>query len=519
MRVHVFLACSAALLGGAAREASAAKILALLTLTTHSHHIWNRELSRALASRGHEVTVLSPDVDQHPVANLTYIPLEGCYEYITSEMTYVDLPDDTLADKMRVLNRWATLLCDYQLATEGAKLLLGYPDGRVFDLIITEAVYNHCFWPLISKFGHPPVVAVSPSGIPPRAHHMTDAPKNPAYVPDVLSHLPDRMDFLQRVDSLVTDAIANWMWNFEYFPQMQAIAERHFPHPVPSLKQYEGNFSLILSNTVLGYDYPRPLAPNLILVGGMHLKPPGPLDKKLQEFLDEAEHGAILFSLGSNLRSDMLSPQAQQAFLEVFSSLPQRVLWKFESDTLHPKSENVLLGKWLPQRDILGHKNMKLFITHNGLMSSQESLHFGVPTVGIPFFMDQDRNMQRACRFGTGVGLSYKHLNKDTIFQAINQVLSNSSYAENARRLSRIFRDQPEHPLDRAVFWVEYVLRHGGAPHFRTAAVGMPLYQYLLLDILGALLVALVVTLLLLRAGALWLWRRLGAAGRKEKTN
>lgn len=44
-------------------------------------------------------------------------------------------------------------------------------------------------------------------------------------------------------------------------------------------------------------------------------------------------------------------------------------------------------------------------------------------------------------------------------------------------------------PMDTAIYWIEYVARHKGAHHMRTAAVGMPLYQYLLLDVFGFLAV------------------------------
>jgi glucuronosyltransferase len=42
------------------------------------------------------------------------------------------------------------------------------------------------------------------------------------------------------------------------------------------------------------------------------------------------------------------------AFFEVFSKLKQRVLWKWENDSLAGQPGNVKLGKWLPQSDILG---------------------------------------------------------------------------------------------------------------------------------------------------------------------
>lgn len=74
----------------------------------------------------------------------------------------------------------------------------------------------------------------------------------------------------------------------------------------------------------------------------------------LKNFLDEAKHGAILFSLGSNVRSDKMSPEKVKAFLDVFSELPQRVLWKWESDVLPGHTQNVMMRKWLPQNDILG---------------------------------------------------------------------------------------------------------------------------------------------------------------------
>lgn len=48
-------------------------------------------------------------------------------------------------------------------------------------------------------------------------------------------------------------------------------------------------------------------------------------------------------------------------------------------------------------------------------------------------------------------------------------------------------------PLETAVYWVEYVARHKGAPHLRSAAVGMPYYQYLLLDVVAFLVVVFLV--------------------------
>ncbi len=68
-------------------------------------------------------------------------------------------------------------------------------------------------------------------------------------------------------------------------------------------------------------------------------------------------------------------------FLSVFGKLKQRVLWKWETENMPDKPDNVKLVKWAPQQDILGHKNTKLFITHSGQSSTQETLCHGVPVV------------------------------------------------------------------------------------------------------------------------------------------
>jgi hypothetical protein len=49
---------------------------------------------------------------------------------------------------------------------------------------------------------------------------------------------------------------------------------------------------------------------------------------------------------------------------------------------------------------------------------------------------------------------------------------------ENAQRLSRIFKDQPQKPLDAAIYWTEYVIRHRGAVHLRSGAADLNAFVY-----------------------------------------
>lgn len=49
--------------------------------------------------------------------------------------------------------------------------------------------------------------------------------------------------------------------------------------------------------------------------------------------------------------------------------------------------------------------------------------------------------------------------------------------------------------VEKAVWWIEYVLRHNGARHLRSPAVDMPFYQYYLLDVIGVTIVGLAIIL------------------------
>lgn len=63
------------------------------------------------------------------------------------------------------------------------------------------------------------------------------------------------------------------------------------------------------------------------------------------------------------------------------------------------------------------------------------------------------------------------------------------SYRQRAQRLSEIHKDQPGHPVNRTVYWINYILRHNGAQHLRAAVYSISLYQYFLLDVAFVVLV------------------------------
>lgn len=70
-------------------------------------------------------------------------------------------------------------------------------------------------------------------------------------------------------------------------------------------------------------------------------------------------------------------------------------------------------------------------------------------------------------------------------------------YKQNALKLSQLFHDQPVKPLDKAIYWIEYVIRHKGAHHLKTAGDQLNWIQFLSIDVIVVLLCLLIITFII----------------------
>ena len=91
------------------------------------------------------------------------------------------------------------------------------------------------------------------------------------------------------------------------------------------------------------------------------------------------------------------------------------------------------------------------------------------------------------------------------------------SYKENVMRLSAIQHDQPMKPLDRAVFWIEFVMRHKGAKHLRPAIHDLTWFQYHSLDVIGFLLACVATAIFVITKCCLFCCLKFAKLGKKEK--
>ena len=121
----------------------------------------------------------------------------------------------------------------------------------------------------------------------------------------------------------------------------------------------------------------------------------------------------------------------RKVFLNAFSKLKQRVLWKWETEQMDGLPSNVKLSKWVPQADVLGDKRLRLFITHGGHGSTTEAIYHGVPLIGIPLMGDQPGNILKAAKSGFAYPpLELIGLTEGALLEAIITVLKDPRCVE-----------------------------------------------------------------------------------------
>nr|XP_022906519.1 UDP-glucuronosyltransferase 1-9-like [Onthophagus taurus] len=437
-----------------AGSSSAANILFLTLLGAPSHHIWNEAIIGQLLKNGHNITLLGHDKPKIISSNYTVMYIDDPYK----DYTWDVLEYSKLSPSKQIALEWdyQYFHCELDLSSDVPKKLNDYPQNH-FDLIVFDLGGGQCLYPLIDYFKSAKTIAVSPFGTPPSigdtmGYHV------PSYVPNYSVQYGSNMDFKTKIYNFFLQTYEFTLKHY-YLSKMLKKSQEVYGKNIRNFYEVELDFDILLTNNDPILDYPQPFPPNIIPVGGLQTKRSKMISKEIENILDSAKDGVIYFSMGSIMKSQFMSNEIKEAFVDVFGKLKQTVLWKFEVEGLKvPK--NVIIQKWFPQNEILAHKNVKLFISHCGGLSTQEAIYHGVPVLGIPIIIDQHNNAAKVTSKGGGLTLNYYDISKDKLFSAVSEILNNPSYNNEMKRLSTLFKDQQNHPLDRAIFWIEYMLRN-----------------------------------------------------------
>uniref|UniRef100_A0A8D1C9Q6 UDP-glucuronosyltransferase n=1 Tax=Sus scrofa TaxID=9823 RepID=A0A8D1C9Q6_PIG len=451
----------------------------------YSHWINMKIILEELVTRGHEVTVLSSsasilvDPSKSPTIKFEIFPTsltKDDFENLLKQLNkkWTNVAKDSFWTYFPTVKSIFWEFSDVMMNTckdvvLNKRLMTKLQESR-FDVVLADAV-GPCGELLAEILDIPLVYSIRCSPGYSIEKFGGKLPFPPSYVPVVMSELSDHMTFMERVKNMMSVVYFDFWFQIFNEKKWNQFYSEVLGRPTTLLETI-GKAEMWLVRTYWNFEFPRPLLPNFEFVGGFHCKPAKPLPK---------------------------------------------VLWRYDGkkpDTLGP---NTRLYDWIPQNDLLGHPKTKAFITHGGTNGIYEAIYHGVPMVGIPLFADQPDNIAHMMAKGAAIRLDMETMSRTDLVNALKQVINNPSYKENVMWLSTIQHDQPVKPLDRAVFWIEFVMRHKGAKHLRPAAHSLTWYQYHSLDVIGFLLVCVATAVFVLTKCCLFCCQKFSKTGKKAK--
>ena len=449
-----------------------------------------KTLSRELKEFGYQTTVVLPadEVIENSMTNsgVDIIVSNGLTQFYSSFDKMVSLlfsngfsGNAKFATSVQIIDK----LCPYLVHDS---VLMDTLHKRKFDAaIIDTPLVNLCTSVIPYKLSIPFIQY----GRNFKLHEMRTLVHPGVYPATLLLTVSDKMSYLQRVQNILL-----------YIKSMVFADPLHPPNIVGTFapekqhltnQQLQAKTSLYLLETDELLDYHLPAMPDMKLIGGTETRPAAPLSGQLKLYMDSAVEGAIIVSFGSLITD--IPEVVLNKFSEVFK-LDPNLKFVFRSGNETKISLNVMYMPWIPQNDLLGHKNTKVFITHCGDKGQFEALYHGVPMIGMPVVGDQIYNAVRMVRKGFGIQLNVVDFTPDMLHCAIQEILNNSSYKDNIQKASEIFRNRPMSPSKRAAWWIDHVIKYGG-DHLHSEATHMPLYQFLLIDVFLGICVLLLLVL------------------------
>ncbi|XP_041804344.1 UDP-glucuronosyltransferase 1A1-like [Chelmon rostratus] len=485
-----------------------------------SHWMDLKALAQEMGRRGHRVTVVIPEISMRMgpgkhYDTVTYpVPYDKSHlvSAMDSNKDFMQKSTQSFTEKIKMRYSQFQKISGIIHSTAESLLfnasLISHLAQQEFDAVLTDP-----FVPtgslIARKLGIPTINLLR--GIPCSLDiKSAGCPSPPSYVPRFFTGYIDKMNFKERTFNTLVALMEPLLCRLLYW---------HFDHIASQFLGEEVGIAEVLSDSaiwLLRFDFilevPRPLMPNMVPVGGINCNVRNPLPEDLEPWVS-GEHGFIVFTLGS-MMSDM-PEEITLVFIEAFRQIPQKVIWRYTGHVPDNVPENVKMMEWVPQNDLLAHPGARAFITHAGSHGLFEGLCHAVPMVMVPVAGDQPDNARRMARNGVGVVLDITLMTTENLLQGLKDVISDTRYKENMQKLSALHKDRPVDPLDLSVYWTEFVMRHKGAKHLRSAVHDLNWIQYFCLDVI-ALLASVVLVFVILTVKCLKLCLRKLSRKRKQ---
>uniref|UniRef100_A0A3Q4I7S2 UDP-glucuronosyltransferase n=1 Tax=Neolamprologus brichardi TaxID=32507 RepID=A0A3Q4I7S2_NEOBR len=439
-----------------------------------SHWLNMRIIIEELVKKNHSVTIL-PGCTPHP----SPYGSSPTPEYLSpiEEFIHFSMHDPSMLQvAMKLIDFMGRSLdfgrqqCDGILKNN--QLMATLRDAA-FDVVLLDSLVM-CGDLVADVLGVPLVISLRLSLGSVFERHCGHAVFLPSYVPVAPVLYNDHMTFTERLINLVTYVLTM----DKYYSEIkgQGVCETL------------GKADVWLIRTFWDIDTPRPTPPNFKHVGGLNCRPANQLPEDLEAFVQSSgDAGVVVVSFGSMVPN--LTMERTNVIATALGRIPQKVIWRHRGEAPSALAPNIKISDWIPQNDLLGHPKTRAFVTHGGTNGLYEAVFHGVPLVGLPVFGDQSYNLNRMSHLGTAIVLDFNKVTAEELAEALHAIVNH--YKTSMQRLSAVHRDQPVTPLNTAVFWLEFVMRHGGARHLRLASHNLNWFQYHSLDTGAVLLITL----------------------------
>lgn len=426
---------------------SAANILCIFPTPAYSHQSVFAAYVDYIAAAGHNVTVITP-----MPRGVQYVLEIDCSKptLLNERANYADESTVTAINYTPLID-----MVYNQMKNKNVTDIL-QNNGIKFDLIVCEAYLS-----ILLMFGflyNAPIIRLS-SG------HGTNENfaamnKNVLYNASVHPNVWRSNFNLSHSEAALTEEKLSNEW--ELLEQIQENRINQFGSQIPPLKELKKKIVLTFINVSPAFDNNRPVSENVQYLGGLHLKHPRYIrDNTLKRFINQ--HNKILYmSFGSILNVSMFNTTIVNKIISMFSKLPYNILWRVD-ESIHQHynvPSNVYTSNWFPQRDVLNHLNIKLFITQGGVQSIDEAIDSGVPMLCIPIAGDQFYNSYKIKQLRMGETASLLHL--EEIDKLIIHMMNNSEmYIANIHDHKKLISDTLVGSLEKSLWYTNRVLRLG----------------------------------------------------------
>lgn len=337
-----------AIIGQFVLTSSAARILAVFPTPSYSHQVVYHALTKALADQGHEIVVLTPDTLPHPIENVTEISLRYLYDE-WRQINFADINNVQLLIKITQfnLNAMQTVLSMPSVS----QLLHGIKRNQSFDAVLVEYIGHKPIYAFANYF-NVPLIGISSFDLGATEHASIGNVHHPIVHPlNFLPYYGGQLGIVERIGCV----IMYLFYRFVYEPLLDQKYDEIIRHTFNIVPPHTVTPDLVLVNAHPALGYVRPMVPNSIPIGFMHIEKSKPVVvPSIRQLLDNSIHGVIYFSMGTNVNSSKINMRYIEMVLSTFDTLPYDVIMKWDSERDLDVPKNVHLFKWVPQQDVLG---------------------------------------------------------------------------------------------------------------------------------------------------------------------